>query len=92
MHETILNPPPRWWNKLGVPFRGHDLEGNRYIAWGTPITGYIVLTFGVCRCARCIDLKLHKILTEKFGEDFADEAIERRVRLRQMPQDGARRL
>jgi hypothetical protein len=82
---------PRWWNMLGIPWRGDDEYGRRTFCWGTGLTGYLIWAYRTCQCEDCVDLRLdaelqqqHEELVKKYSKDFADDVLARRLRVREV--------
>jgi hypothetical protein len=84
--------PKHWWNALGVPERCQDDYGRLTWVWGFWFIGYVVIAYKTCHCEDCVDQRLWHHLKEQHDEEFADEVIEYRIRVRSMPKDGTRRV
>lgn len=83
---------PGFWGYLGWPYFSEDEYGRCTIVWGTWLTGYLQVAYRTCRCEDCVDMRLFEQLEEQYGVEFADEVLERRIRLRQLPQERTPRV
>lgn len=83
---------PRWWNQWGIPWTGDDEFGRRTFCWGFWFTGYAIVAWKTCQCEDCVDSRTYEQLKEQWGDDFADDWLNYRVRMREVSGDGTPRV